>query len=223
MSKIEIVRKTHDYIVCLKKPGMLAEKSGSSPSVPLFAEEALAEMGEKNKLFTVHRLDRPVGGLTLLARSPKAASYFAEQVQNGVMVKKYLAVVSGVVTPSEGIYEDLLFRDASKNKTYVVDRMRKGVRDAKLEYRVIAVKEALSLVEVTLHTGRTHQIRVQFASRKTPLVGDGRYGSGDHKDLPALFAYSLTFQESSKSTVNVKAKPEEVYPWSLFKDELSSL
>ena len=220
MSDIKIIHMNKKYLVAIKKPGMLAEESGDALSLPLLVKKELLERGDKDSIYTVHRLDRQVGGLTLLARSPDSASYFTDLIAKREIVKRYLAVIKGVPEATEGFYEDLLFRDSQKNKTYVVDRERKGVRDAKLSYRLIESKETesgvLSLVEIRLYTGRTHQIRVQFASRKTPLYGDSRYGSGDKKDMPALFAYSLSFAEKSGKEVSFSASPEKIFPWTLF-------
>ena len=118
---------------------------------------------------------------------------------------------------SEDTLTDLLFRDAAHNKSYVVKRMRKGVREARLSYREIARTEALSLVRIQLHTGRTHQIRVQFASRGLPLLGDIRYGSRDERCTAALWSYRLALRHPvTGETVDVSALPPEGYPWQLF-------
>lgn len=182
------------YIIVCKKPvGVLSEEDGNKMSIVKMLKEYLLENGEKTDIFTVHRLDKGVSGVMVFARTPKAASVISEQMTKGETVKKYLAVINGVPEEKEGSFFDLLFRDAKKNKTYVVDRERKGVRDAKLDYLVLETKDGLSLVKIRLHTGRTHQIRVQFASRKMPLIGDGRYGSRDGGDTPALFSHEFSF------------------------------
>ena len=132
------------------------------------------------------------------------------------MEKIYLAVLRGVPEAPEAALEDLLFHDSRTNKTFVVDRPRKGVREAKLDYRVLAEAEGLSLVRVRLHTGRTHQIRAQFASRGLPLLGDIRYGS--RADCtPALWAWRLRFRHpKTGSAVDVLCPPPDDYPWTLF-------
>lgn len=181
-------------VVCVKPVGVLSEEDGNKASIVKTLKDYFSSIGDKCDIYTVHRLDKGVSGVMVFARTPKAASVLSEQIQNGQTVKKYLAVINGVPDEKEGTFEDLLFRDAKKNKTYVVDRERKGVRAARLDYTVISEKDGLSLVRIRLHTGRTHQIRVQFASRKLPLVGDGRYGSRDGKDTPALFSHEFTFK-----------------------------
>lgn len=186
---LDIIYKDRDIAVCIKPVGYLSEEDGNKKSMPKAIKEAL---GVKD-VFTVHRLDKNVSGVMVFALNSRAASGLARQIQEKTVKKEYLAVVNGVPKEEKGSMFDLLFRDASKNKTYVVDRERKGVRDASLDYELLSTEDARSLVRVDLHTGRTHQIRVQFASRGMSLVGDGRYGSGDGKDEPALFSYKLSF------------------------------
>jgi len=177
-----------------------------------------------NNAFTpksVHRLDFGVGGVMVYAKTNEAAAYLSEAVRNNNMKKEYIAVVCGIPEESEGIYKDLLFKDSSKNKSYVVDRMRRGVKEASLEYKVLETVQTdrgpMSLVWIKLHTGRTHQIRVQFASRKTPLFGDGKYGSSKNSKKTALWSYKLTFPHpKSKKEVCVQYPPEQSYPWSYF-------
>lgn len=188
---MEILYRDRDIAVVVKPVGALSERDGSKVSVPLLLEEAL---GGKPDIRSVHRLDKNVGGVMVWALSARAASKLTEDVKNGKVVKEYAAVVKGVPEPPEGEMLDLLYHDPSKNKTFVVRRERRGVRDAKLAYRVVCVKDGLSLVRVRLFTGRTHQIRVQFASRSLPLVGDGRYGDRGGGDKPMLFSFRLSFE-----------------------------
>jgi 23S rRNA pseudouridine1911/1915/1917 synthase len=142
-------------------------------------------------LYPVHRLDKNVGGVMVYARTKAAAAALSKAIQDGTMVKEYVAMVHG--TPPEiGDWEDLLFKDSSKNKVFVVKKERKGVKKARLEYVRLNAGER-SLVRIRLHTGRSHQIRVQFASRGFPLVGDGKYGAKDQVTAPMLFSCRLTF------------------------------
>lgn len=214
---MKILKETKDYILFVKPVGMLSEEEGNKQSVPKALKEYLLEKGEGDpQIFTVHRLDRDVSGVMVAAKNSRTASMLSKAVAERRIEKEYLAVVKGVPEREEGRFEDLLFRDASKGKTYVTDRMRKGVRDAALSYRLLeTVNEegvgALSLVRIRLHTGRTHQIRVQFASRKLPLYGDGRYGAGDGKQRPALFSCRLSLEGRFDCT----EMPSE-YPFSLF-------
>jgi 23S rRNA pseudouridine1911/1915/1917 synthase len=205
------------YIVVCKKPvGVLSEEDGNKASIVKMLKEYYSSVGERNDVYTVHRLDRGVSGVMVFARNPKSASILSEQIASGQTIKKYLAVVMGCPDEKEGSFVDLLFRDAKKNKTYVVDRDRKGVRPAKLDYEVIEQKGELSLVKVRLHTGRTHQIRVQFASRKMPLVGDGRYGSRDGGDAPALFSHEFSFKHpKSGKNMTFSLVPDQA-PFNLF-------
>ncbi len=163
--------------------------------------EKLGEMMGK-EIFVINRLDKPVSGLICLAKNPKAAAFLNKQVQDKTISKTYYAVVLGRLD-SKGELKDLLLHDKRKNKSFVVNRERKGVKDASLDYEVLREiereGEIYSLVRVNLHTGRTHQIRVQFASRKHPLVGDGKYGSRVKGDIRLMSCrLSLTLPGDSE-------------------------
>ena len=138
------------------------------------------------------------------------------------ITKEYLAVLRGHPETEEATLKDLLFRDATHNKSFVVQRMRKGVREASLSYRALGHTDALTLVRVQLHTGRTHQIRVQFSSRQLPLLGDIRYGSKDPNCTAALWSFRLAFiHPVTKKSVDIVLPPPAQYPWNLFScDEL---
>ena len=142
-------------------------------------------------VFPIHRLDKNVGGVMVYARTRQTAAALSKAVQEGSMVKEYVAMVHGM-PPETGDWEDLLFKDSSKNKVFVVKKERKGVKKARLEFKTLAAGED-SLVRIRLHTGRSHQIRVQFSSRGFPLVGDHKYGSRDEKTAPMLFSCCITF------------------------------
>ena len=142
-------------------------------------------------VFPIHRLDKNVGGVMVYARTKQAATALSKAVQEGSMIKEYVAMVHGM-PPETGDWEDLLFKDSSKNKVFVVKKERKGVKKARLEFKTLAAGED-SLVRIRLHTGRSHQIRVQFSSRGFPLVGDHKYGSRDEKTAPMLFSCCITF------------------------------
>lgn len=155
--------------------------------------QLLGKQLEKAYVAVVHRLDKEVGGVMVYALTQKAAAGLSKAVQAHKLGKVYNAVLQGVPEREQAVLEDLLYHDKTRNKTYVVDRPRKGVKDASLEYEVVQSGSQRTLVQIRLHTGRTHQIRVQFASRKLPLVGDGKYG-GKEPGLPlCLWSRELSF------------------------------
>ena len=178
---MQIIHSDRDLAVIVKPVGLDSESA-----VPAAIREALG-----GEVFTVHRLDLNVGGVMVYARTKAAAAALSKLIQDGEMVKEYVAMVHG--TPEEeGDWEDLLFKDSAKNKVFVVKRMRGGVKKARLTYRRLSAGDT-SLVRIRLFTGRSHQIRVQFASRKFPLVGDHKYGGRDEAAAPMLFSCCITF------------------------------
>ena len=205
-------------LVCEKPVGVLSEP-GNGANLPALAAQWLRERGERDEVRTVHRLDRAVGGLTVLARTQAAAASLIGQIAARTAEKEYLAVLRGAPERDEAVLEDLLFHDSRTNKTFVVTRPRKGVREAKLSYRVLgrAADETgpLTLVRVRLHTGRTHQIRAQFSHRGLPLLGDIRYGSRAVHG-PALFACRLAFDHPTTGKRLEFEIPPAGSPWTLF-------
>ena len=191
---VHIVFFDINYVVCVKPRGVLSEGQGVDCLPKILAEE-LEQKGESGELYTVHRLDRDTEGLMIYARNKRAAARLSEQIVAGDMKKEYLAIVNGVPKNEGGELCDLLFYDRKKGKSYVVDRERKGVKKAILDYEVIKTQGERSLVRVRLHTGRTHQIRVQFASRGMPLVGDRRYGAPADQKTMALWSVKLSFHD----------------------------
>ena len=194
---MEILFEDKDLAVCLKPVGKDAEHE-----VPALLA---AQLG--GEIFTVHRLDKNVGGVMVYARNKNAAAQLSRLIQEGEMVKEYVAQVHGT-PPEEGDWEDLLFKDSRKNKVFVVDRKRAGVKAARLEYQRLESGER-STVRVRLHTGRSHQIRVQFASRGYPLVGDRKYGAKDEVKEPMLYSFRITFPWKGK-TMQFMHKPQWV-------------
>ncbi|MBE7055946.1 MAG: RNA pseudouridine synthase [Ruminococcaceae bacterium] len=177
----EIIYSDNDIVVLIKPVGLDSEKQ-----LPDKIKEMLS-----GEVYTVHRLDKNVGGVMVYGRTKKAAAMLSKAIQNGEMIKEYVAMVHGV-PPIEGDWTDYLFKDASKNKVFVVKRIRKGVKEARLEYKRIS-EDQLSKVRIRLHTGRSHQIRVQFASRGYPLAGDRKYGGKDDFEVPRLFSCKISF------------------------------
>lgn len=201
-----ILHEDRDIVVCVKPVGTLSEKGGMP--------EILAQRCAAKEIYTVHRLDRAVGGVMVYAKTAEAAAKLSAAMGAGDFKKQYQAVVHGRPAEDSGVMRDLLFKDSAKNKSYVVKRMRKGVKEAELEYSVIESRADMSLVNITLHTGRSHQIRVQFSSRKMPLVGDVKYGSSRKDCNIALWSASLAFPHpKSGERMCFSANPPEVYPW----------
>ena len=198
---IEILYQDNDIIVCIKPAGLLSEGEGEDSLLTVLA----AQCG--GQVFPVHRLDRGAAGLMVFARNSKAAAGLSRAVQEKQLKKEYFARVSGVPAEKEGEMTDFLFKDSRKGKVFAVKRPRKGVREARLTYRVLWQDEDSSLVRVALDTGRTHQIRVQFSSRGMPLWGDGKYGSRVKGEL-ALFSCGLGFPHpKTGKTMEFEAKP----------------
>lgn len=178
---MEILYFDKNLIVCIKEVGLDSEKQ--------MPEVLKTEFG--GEIYTVHRLDLNVGGVMVYARNKHTAAEISKTISDGRMIKEYVAMVHG--TPEkEGVLEDLLFKDSRKNKVFVVKRQRAGVKKASLEYVRLTEGEQ-SLVRIKLHTGRSHQIRVQFASRGYPLVGDHKYGSKSEQTSPKLYSCKLSF------------------------------
>lgn len=185
---MDILYKDNWILVCVKPAGVLS--TDEPGGLPELLREALGDPTACVR--TVHRLDRTVSGLMVLARTRMAAALLSQQVRERQFGKEYLAVVHGD-PPDRGTLRDLLGREPQSHRTYVADAPGKDVREAVLEYEVLARRDGLSLVRVRLHTGRTHQIRVQFASRGFPLVGDHKYGSRSRETQIHLFSAALEF------------------------------
>ena len=187
--EILILEEHPDWVVCIKPAGIDSEHE-----MPDLLKERLGSLP-----YPVHRLDRNVSGIMVYARSSGAAAGFSRLAMSGQLCKEYVLLCHGSLPEQEGRMEDLLWKDSRKNKVFVVDRMRAGVRSAALSYRVIsAVEPDKTLVRVQLETGRSHQIRVQFASRRCPLWGDHRYGARDDEKDPLLFSCGLSFPWQDK-------------------------
>ena len=187
---MEILYTDAQIVVCVKPVGVDSE------------HEMPALLG--GQIYTLHRLDKNVGGVMVYARTAAAAARLSRDIQEGRMVKEYVAMVHGT-PPESGDWQDLLFKDSRKNKVFVVKKQRAGVKPARLEFTRLTASER-SLVHVRLHTGRSHQIRVQFSSRGYPLVGDHKYGSRAEETAPMLFSCRLTFPHMGQ-TVTFSAIP----------------
>ena len=179
---MQILYHDTDLAVIVKSVGI-----DSEIAVPQEIKKTLGD-----DCFPVHRLDLNVGGVMVYARTKAAAAALSRAIAEGTMVKEYMALVHGEVEEA-GDWEDLLLKDSRKNKVFVVSRERGGVKRARLTFTRLKTQDSVSLVRIRLYTGRSHQIRVQFASRKHPLLGDHKYGARDHLSAPQLFSCCLTF------------------------------
>ncbi len=187
--QIEVLYEDSSVLCCVKPTGVLSQ---SAPG----EETDLVQLLQKQTggaIFPVHRLDRAVGGVMVFAKTKEAAAALNRQIASRTLEKRYVALIHGTMEPPQGELEDLLFRDARTNKVFVVNRPRKGVRDARRSYETEESDGAVSRVAILLDTGRTHQIRVQFASRRHPLLGDRRYGARDGEASLCLWSRSVTF------------------------------
>ncbi len=206
---MKIIFEDNDIIICEKEVGILSEEgTEQNPGMPL-----LLAKERECKIYPVHRLDKAVGGLMVFAKNKESAASLSKQIEEHTFVKMYHALVYGK-TEDSAVLEDLLFKDKRTNKTYVVKRERKGVKKAKLSFEKIgegtAFEKEVSLVRVRLFTGRSHQIRVQFASKKNPLVGDRRYGSKDEAKNIELFSCFLSFvHPKTKEKFQFELTPNE--------------
>ena len=183
---MDILYSDRELAVIIKPVGMDSEHQ-----VPAAIMEKLG-----GEVFPIHRLDLNVGGVMVYARTKAAAAQLSKLVQEGLLVKEYRALVHGT-PPEGGVLEDFLFKDSRKNKVFAVKKERKGVKYARLEFKRLTAGET-SLVRIRLHTGRSHQIRVQFSSRGFPLVGDHKYGSRDERTAPMLYSCKVTFPFKGK-------------------------
>lgn len=211
---IDILFDNKDFVACIKPVGVCSQSDKAPDMVKLLKEQLNSE------IYPVHRLDTAVGGTMVFAKNSKIASVLSKLISDNTFKKEYLAVVTGVPEEKTAVLQDLLFKDSSKNKTFVVRRERRGVKKASLEYQTLSSVDDCSLVRILLHTGRTHQIRVQFATRQHPLVGDGKYGSKDNRCSVALWSYRIAFNINGEKFCFVSIPDFSVYPWHYFKIEL---
>lgn len=209
---IDIRYQDERILVCIKPSGVLS--TDEEGGLPQLLQEQL-ELEHRPR--TVHRLDRVVSGLMVLARGAKSASILSEQVMSHSFGKEYLAVVHGCPSPKSGTLTDLLGRDKARKMTYVAQEPGKDVREAVLDYTVLGEAEGKSLVHIVLRTGRTHQIRVQFSSRGLPLIGERKYSTLEDDCPIALWSCRLQFDHPfTKESMEFSALPPSQWPWNLF-------
>ncbi len=209
---MEILYSDADIVVCVKPQRVLS--TDEPGGVPELVRKELGE--EKADVRTVHRLDRVVGGVMVLARSAAAASELSRQVRENEFGKEYLAVVHGTPDTQEGQLRDLLGRDKARRMTYVAAEPGKGIQEAVLSYRVLNRADDLTRVRIRLHTGRTHQIRVQFASRGMALVGERKYDTREDPCEIALWSHMVEFTHPrTGERMTFRKEPPRVYPWTV--------
>ena len=207
---MELIHIDRDIVVCIKPARVLStDEPGGLPDL---IRDAL---GEPNaNIRTVHRLDRVVSGLMVLARTNKSAAELSRQIREGEFQKEYLAVVHGVPKEPKGTLQDLLLRNKAEKKTYVVTQHGKDVQEAILNYELLSQSSRISKVRIELVTGRTHQIRAQFSGRGMPLVGDRKYSLFEDDCEIALWSHKIAFNHPyTKQRMEFIQEPPEVYPW----------
>ena len=218
---VKVLFEDNHIIVAIKPAGVLSQSDGASAPDMLtilkaYIKEEYSKPGEVY-LGLVHRLDRPVSGVMVFARTSKAASRLSEQIRTRKVEKIYRCVVKGILE-GEGRLETFIRKDEDKNIVTVIDKEKPGYKASYLDYRALASKDGLTMVEVKLGTGRSHQIRAQMAHSGYPLIGDQKYGDKDKrcKDI-ALEAYKLSFEHPVKREfITFEAPIPSGYPWSLF-------
>lgn len=213
MDQFQIIHLDDSFVVCLKPARVLStDEPGGMPEL---VRNALGD--PKACVRTVHRLDRVVAGLMVLARTPQAASELSRQIREDQFGKEYQAVIHGTQLADEGTLTDLLLRNKPERKTYVVQEMAKGVQEAILDYWILAKTDHMSKVRIKLRTGRTHQIRAQFSSRSFPLVGDRKYSLNEDNCEIALWSCYLSFLHPvTGEKMEFYAAPPREFPWTSF-------
>ena len=225
MQDLKVLYEDNQIIVVRKEPNIpsQADKTEDLDMLTIIKEYLKEKYNKPGNVYLglVHRLDRPVGGVMVFAKTSKSASRLSNQVREKIFKKKYLAVVDGKFKQNNGILEDYLYKDERNNMSKVVSPEKKNAKLAKLDYKVLAYNEVkdLSLVRVNLHTGRHHQIRVQLAHAGHSIFGDQKYGTRGKGKQIALWAYELTILHPvSKEEMTFKCLPESNGTWCILKD-----
>lgn len=219
---IEVLYEDNHLIVVVKPPDIPVQGdiSGALDLLTLLKEDIKVRYNKPGNVFLglVHRLDRPVGGVMVFAKTSKAASRISEQIRSHEIEKVYLCVVEGVPEPLQGHLINNLLKDHKNNVVSVVEFGISGAKEAVLDYEVLAQKQGLSLVKINLHTGRSHQIRVQMSNNGTPLIGDTKYGyQGDKRHKIALWSHQIGIKHpTTKERMLFTSSPPNQFPWNLF-------
>ena len=214
-----------NHLLLVEKPVNIpvqADRTGDHDFLSMLKQDLKIRYGKPGNVYLglVHRLDRPVGGAMIFAKTSKAASRMSDLVRRQAIERKYLAVVRGLPTKNEAKLEHYLYKNTRENKVYTVAANHQKAKKAVLDYKMIANREGLSLLSVKLHTGRPHQIRVQLSANKTPIYGDQKYGQKANRpgQQIALWANLLRFEHPvKKEMIEVQCPPpEERYPWNVW-------
>lgn len=218
---IRILYEENDIMAVVKPPGMPAQpdKTGDRDLLTALAEET------GKRMYLVHRLDRPVGGVLLLAKTPQTEAVLSKAMASGELRKTYLAVLCGIAEEEEGLWEDYLWKNGRTNLSEVVSKDKKGAKKARLSYELLGEKEGLSLVKIRLMTGRHHQIRVQTSSRGLPIWGDRKYNPSQKAALGAniaLWSWGMEGKLGKDMTLSVHSLPES-HPFSMFSEILEKM
>ena len=224
MEKFKILYEDNHIIVVEKKPNIpsQSDKTGDIDMLTLVKDYIKEKYKKPGNVYLglVHRLDRPVGGIMIFAKTSKAASRLSNQIREKIFKKKYLAVVDGKFEKNQGTLEDYLYKDERHNMSKVVKKEKKNSKLAKLDYKVLKYNQVkdLSLVEINLHTGRHHQIRVQLSNFGHSIFGDQKYGTRGKGKQIALWAYELTIiHPVTKEELTFKDLPEPIGTWCILK------
>ena len=220
---VKVIYEDNHLLVVEKPVNILSQGDDTNDKdmVNLLKDYVKVKYNKPGNVFIglVHRLDRPVGGVMVFAKTSKAASRLSEQVRSKTLKKTYRAVIHGNMKKEEDTLKDYLYKNKKTNMVSVVSKNHKEAKDAELSYRTLGKKDGFSLVEIDLKTGRPHQIRVQFSSRKHPLFGDQRYGQDVNKkgDQISLWSYKLEIvHPTTKEKMEFICEPPQKYPWNLF-------
>lgn len=223
MDNIKIIFEDNHLLVVEKPPGMLSQgdSTGDPDLLSLLKEDLKQRYNKPGEAFLglVHRLDRPVGGVMVFARTSKAASRLSEQIRSGSFKKTYYAVIHGAPAKSFGTLEHYLEKDEETNTVSVVPPNSGRGKKALLDFEVLESRENLSMVKINLHTGRSHQIRVQFSVIGNPLYGDKKYGDPEDKNEQQIALWScgiVLLHPTLKEELVFRSHPPAIFPWNLF-------
>lgn len=221
---IKVIYEDNHLLVVEKPVNILSQGDDTNDKdmVNLLKQYVKEKYNKPGNVFIglVHRLDRPVGGVMVFAKTSKAASRLSEQVRNKTFKKVYRAIIHGEMDKKESTLRDYLYKNKKTNMVSVVNKNHKEAKDAELSYKTLNKENGFSLVEINLKTGRPHQIRVQFASRKHPLFGEQRYGQNVNKvgQQISLWSYKIEIQHpTTKEKMEFTCEPPQEYPWNIFK------